>query len=68
MKIEPIRTIILGMKPHSNTSKVLLVAHSRDGRAAGVATPIRRFRIARVRAENRPANIPGGLGSRTPGS
>ncbi len=68
MKLEAIRSMMMAMKPESKPSKVLLVAHSRDARSTGVAAPIRRFRIARLRADNRPATVQGGAASRTPSS
>lgn len=48
------RGIILAMTPQPTTSKVLLVADSRAATQGGMAVSIRRYRIARVRPENRP--------------
>ena len=50
----PWERIMLVMTHETTTSKVLLVADSRAAAQGGVAVPIRRFRIARVRPENRP--------------
>jgi hypothetical protein len=45
---------MLLMTSRPTTSKVLLVADSRAVAPGGAAVPIRRYRIARVRPENRP--------------
>jgi hypothetical protein len=54
VSIGPLKRIILVMTSRPTTSKVLLVADSRAAAQGGVAVPIRRYRIARVRPENRP--------------
>jgi hypothetical protein len=47
--------IILPMTSRPTTSKVLLlVADSRTDAAGAAASPLRRYRIARIRPENRP--------------
>jgi hypothetical protein len=55
------RRIIMSMTSRPPTSKVLLVADGRAAAQGGAAGPIRRYRIARIRPENRP--IMGGSGS-----
>jgi hypothetical protein len=57
----PERRIILLMTSRPTTSKVLLVADGPAAAGGGAAAPIRRYRIARIRPENRP--ILGGSGS-----
>jgi hypothetical protein len=57
----PAWAIILAMTSRPTTSKVLLVADGRVAAAGDGATPIRRYRIARIRPENRPTT--GGSGS-----
>ncbi len=43
------------MSPQGNPSKVLLLADARGSAAVGKSAPIRRFRIARLRLDGRPA-------------
>ena len=45
--------IMLSMTSRPTTSKVLLIAESRAVANGGMATPVRRYRIARIRPENR---------------
>jgi hypothetical protein len=52
---------MMSMTSRPTTSKVLLVADARVAAQRGAADPIRRYRIARIRLENRP--IKGGSGS-----
>lgn len=47
--------IILGMTRPTTASKVLLVADRRTVPASRRDTPIRRYRLARVRFDSRPA-------------
>jgi len=56
---------IVLMNTHSTASKVLLVADPPAAAKGGVPAPIRRYRIARVRPENRPLSG-GGDTSPTP--
>jgi hypothetical protein len=48
--------MILGMTPRPVPSKVLLVADPRVDPSDAAATPIRRFRIARLRLDSRPVS------------
>jgi hypothetical protein len=50
----PERAIMLPMTSRPTTSKVLLVADGRADAAGAAASPLRRYRIARIRPENRP--------------
>jgi hypothetical protein len=54
---------MLVMNPQSTASKVLLVADARAASPSGVTAPIRRYRIARVRPENRPVATRGDAAS-----
>ncbi len=45
---------MLPMTSRPTASKVLLVADSRAAVRGGAAAPVRRYRIARIRPENRP--------------
>jgi hypothetical protein len=49
------RSIISAMTSRPNSSKVLLVAGPRLDVAGSNAVPIRRYRIARLRLDSRPA-------------
>jgi hypothetical protein len=61
MRELPGRRIIPSMTSRPTSSKVLLVSDGRTGVANTPAAAIRRYRIARIRPENRP-NM-GGSGS-----
>lgn len=45
--------MILDMTSRLTSSKLLLIADSRSAAPASLAVPIRRYRIARLRLENR---------------
>ena len=47
---------MLVMTPRQTKSKILLVADPRVGAAGVTSSPIRRYRIARLRHDARPAN------------
>jgi len=54
---------MLSMTRRPTASKVLLVADGRRAAGGGVSGPVRRYRIALIRPENRPATS-GSRGSR----
>jgi hypothetical protein len=47
--------IILSMTRPTPSSKVLLIADRRDEADPGVGMPVRRYRLARLRFDSRPA-------------
>jgi hypothetical protein len=54
MRSGPPAPIILAMSPAPTSSKVILIADRRTGSAAAPTTPVRRYRLARLRFETRP--------------
>jgi hypothetical protein len=46
--------IIIAMSPVTTSSKVILIADRRTDSAAATSTPVRRYRLARLRFETRP--------------
>jgi len=52
----PRRSIILAMTRPLTPSKVLLIADRRADRSHGGTTPVRRYRLARLRFEPPPAD------------
>jgi hypothetical protein len=49
------RPMILAMTPASTSSKVILVADRRTETGQAIPRPLRRYRLARLRFETRPA-------------
>jgi hypothetical protein len=54
MRRGPRAPIILAMSPAPTSSKVILIADRRTGPAAATATPVRRYRLARLRFDTPP--------------
>jgi hypothetical protein len=54
MRSGPPAPIIPAMSPAPTSSKVILIADRRTGSAAATPTPVRRYRLARLRFETRP--------------
>jgi hypothetical protein len=48
------QSIISAMSPTTTSSKVILIADRRTVSAAATTTPVRRYRLARLRFETRP--------------